>query len=144
MVLDELARRFTGGARAFDLDGRLAAAAGRVDDALLAELWRTRSSRAAAALARPRAVRRPVRRAPAGAGGPASRPGLDRPAGHRDRAHRLRRADAFTALCAGRLRLGEVVVSGGGARNPELMRRLAAAFAPVPVGTTDVHGLPGD
>ncbi|MDE2511289.1 MAG: anhydro-N-acetylmuramic acid kinase [Elusimicrobia bacterium] len=36
----------------------------------------------------------------------------------------------------------EVVVSGGGALNAHLMRRLAALFSPVPVTTTASHGLP--
>lgn len=37
-----------------------------------------------------------------------------------------------------------VMVSGGGARNPEIMRRLAARFAPVPVRPSDDYGLPVD
>jgi anhydro-N-acetylmuramic acid kinase len=37
-----------------------------------------------------------------------------------------------------------VVVSGGGARNPALMTRLAARFAPIPVRRSDDHGLPVD
>ena len=37
-----------------------------------------------------------------------------------------------------------VVVSGGGARNPEIMRRLAARFAPVAVHPSDAYGLPVD
>jgi anhydro-N-acetylmuramic acid kinase len=37
-----------------------------------------------------------------------------------------------------------VVVSGGGARNPEILRRLAARFAPVPVRPSDAYGLPVD
>jgi anhydro-N-acetylmuramic acid kinase len=38
--------------------------------------------------------------------------------------------------------ISEVVVSGGGALNSHLMRRLSALFSPVPVTTTDAHGLP--
>ncbi|OGR47674.1 MAG: anhydro-N-acetylmuramic acid kinase [Elusimicrobia bacterium GWC2_65_9] len=38
--------------------------------------------------------------------------------------------------------LAEVVVSGGGALNAHLMRRLRVLFAPVPVTTTAAHGLP--
>jgi anhydro-N-acetylmuramic acid kinase len=38
--------------------------------------------------------------------------------------------------------LAEVVVSGGGALNAHLMRRLRALFAPVPVTTSAAHGLP--
>lgn len=37
--------------------------------------------------------------------------------------------------------LSEVTVSGGGALNAHLMRRLSALFAPVPVTTTAAHGL---
>ncbi len=37
-----------------------------------------------------------------------------------------------------------MVVSGGGARNPQLMARLAARFAPIPVRTSDAYGLPVD
>ncbi|HEX4047391.1 MAG TPA: anhydro-N-acetylmuramic acid kinase, partial [Elusimicrobiota bacterium] len=38
--------------------------------------------------------------------------------------------------------LAEVVVSGGGALNAHLMRRLSALFFPVPVSTTAERGLP--
>ena len=38
--------------------------------------------------------------------------------------------------------LAEVVVSGGGALNAHLMRRLSALFSAVPVTTTAAHGLP--
>ncbi len=37
-----------------------------------------------------------------------------------------------------------VVASGGGARNLEMMRRLAAAFAPAQVATSDTCGLSAD
>jgi anhydro-N-acetylmuramic acid kinase len=40
--------------------------------------------------------------------------------------------------------VAELVVSGGGARNPDLMRRLARAMAPLPVVASDAHGLPVD
>ena len=40
--------------------------------------------------------------------------------------------------------VSEVVVSGGGARNLEMMRRLAAAFAPAQVATSDTCGLSAD
>jgi anhydro-N-acetylmuramic acid kinase len=35
-------------------------------------------------------------------------------------------------------------VSGGGARNPALMSRLAERFAPIPVRRSDEYGLPVD
>jgi anhydro-N-acetylmuramic acid kinase len=40
--------------------------------------------------------------------------------------------------------LDEVIASGGGCHNLTLMRRLAEAFAPVPVRTTDDFGIPVD
>jgi anhydro-N-acetylmuramic acid kinase len=40
--------------------------------------------------------------------------------------------------------IDEVMVSGGGARNPEIMRRLAARFAPIPVRGSDHYGLPAE
>ena len=42
------------------------------------------------------------------------------------------------------MRSAAVLVSGGGARNPELMRRLAAALAPIEVTTTATVGLSPD
>ena len=50
---------------------------------------------------------------------------------------RLRRIDYL-------LRAVELVASGGGVRNPDLMRRLAAALAPVTVVTSDERGLSSD
>jgi anhydro-N-acetylmuramic acid kinase len=144
MVLDGLVERFTGGREHFDRDGQLAAA-GRVDAALLTEL-----------LADPLFRQPPPRsfgREQFGA------PYVDRllaraaPVSDQDWSDLLATAtelsaravaDAFTSFAGPRLELGEVVASGGGARNPELMRRLGVAFAPVPVRTTDEHGLPGD
>ena len=41
-------------------------------------------------------------------------------------------------------RVDEVIVTGGGARNATLMRRLAALLAPVPVITGDAAGINGD
>jgi anhydro-N-acetylmuramic acid kinase len=143
MVLDGLVERFTNGREHFDRDGQLAAA-GRVDAALLTEL-----------LADPLFRQPPPRsfgREQFGA------PYVDRllaraaPVSDQDWTDLLATAtelsaravaDAFT-IFAGWLDLGEVVASGGGARNPELMRRLGVAFAPVPVRTTDEHGLPSD
>jgi anhydro-N-acetylmuramic acid kinase len=52
--------------------------------------------------------------------------------------------DAYRRFVAPRLPVDAVVVSGGGARNPALMARLAARFAPVPVRTIDAYGLPAD
>ncbi len=40
--------------------------------------------------------------------------------------------------------IDRVVVSGGGARNPELMRRLRTRLQPLPVAPSDGVGLPVD
>ncbi|MDX1542225.1 MAG: anhydro-N-acetylmuramic acid kinase, partial [Geminicoccaceae bacterium] len=37
-----------------------------------------------------------------------------------------------------------VMVSGGGARNPEIMRRLQGRFGAIPVRPSDAYGLPVD
>jgi anhydro-N-acetylmuramic acid kinase len=51
---------------------------------------------------------------------------------------------AYRQHVAPRVPVDAVVVSGGGARNPVLMARLAACFAPVPVRPSDGYGLPVD
>jgi anhydro-N-acetylmuramic acid kinase len=45
---------------------------------------------------------------------------------------------------APRLPVEVVVISGGGARNPELTARLAARFGQIPVRTSEAYGLPVD
>ena len=45
---------------------------------------------------------------------------------------------------AGHARSAELVASGGGARNRELMRRLARRWRRMPVVTSDRYGLPAD
>ncbi len=52
--------------------------------------------------------------------------------------------DACKRFVLQRGRVDEVVASGGGCHNLTLMRRLAEAFAPVPVRTTDDFGIPVD
>jgi len=47
-------------------------------------------------------------------------------------------SDAIGLFCRGTQR---VIVCGGGARNPVLMRRLAALLAPVAIETSDLHGI---
>jgi anhydro-N-acetylmuramic acid kinase len=144
MILDELARRFTGGAESCDRDGSFAAA-GRVDAQLLGWL-----------LADPTLRQRPPRsfgREQYGA------TFVDRllaewaPASERDwhdlfataaeltvRAVAAAYRDHVAPACPA----AELVVSGGGARNPDLMRRLARAMAPLPVVASDAYGLPVD
>jgi anhydro-N-acetylmuramic acid kinase len=40
------------------------------------------------------------------------------------------------------VRWSELIVAGGGAQNPTLIKALAAVVAPVPVATSDAHGIP--
>lgn len=144
MVLDELARRRTGGATSCDRDGRLAAA-GRVDPDLLARL-----------LADPILSQPPPRSFGREQYGAAF---VDRLLAERQPATEADWCDLFATLTeltaraiadsymrwvAQRRPVGEVVVAGGGARNPALMRRLAAAMAPIPVVTSDSRGLSAD
>jgi anhydro-N-acetylmuramic acid kinase len=52
--------------------------------------------------------------------------------------------DAYRRFAEPKDRLDRLVASGGGVHNAELMRQLAALFAPVPVETTAVYGLDPD
>lgn len=142
LVMDELARRASGGRLECDRDGRMAAA-GRVDQGLLAEL-----------LAAPWLHAEP----PCSLGreqyGPAFVDTLLARAPPRSRADwcdLLATAAEFTvqavvAALSRRVpashRPAVLVASGGGVHNPELMRRLAAALAPLPVLASDALGLP--
>jgi anhydro-N-acetylmuramic acid kinase len=144
MVLDGLARRRSGGAESCDRDGRLAAA-GTVDPALLAEL-----------LAEPALLASPPR-------------SLGREQYGREFSDALlaRRpphfehdwcdlfatlteltvqavAEAYRRYVAPVRPVAAVVVSGGGARNGQMMRRLAVAFAPAEVVASDALGLSAD
>lgn len=144
MPLDELARRYSNGALACDRDGRLAAA-GEVDADLLAEL-----------LADPVLALPPPRSFGREQYGGTFVDGLlarQRPADERAWRRLFATlteltvqavAAAHRAHVASALTVAEVVVSGGGARNGELMRRLAAAMAPIPVVRSDDHGLAAD
>jgi anhydro-N-acetylmuramic acid kinase len=144
MVLDQLAARCSGGAQAADIDGRLAAR-GRLRGDLLAEL----EAHPFFAEAPPKSAGREQFGAPF----------VDallaraRPQGEQDWCDLLATAaeltawgihDAYRRHVAPRLPVDLVVVSGGGARNPQLMARLAARFAPIPVRTSDAYGLPVD
>ena len=144
MILDQLARRRSGGRERFDRDGRLAAA-GRVDERLLAEL-----------LADPILAAAPPRslgREQYGAG--FTNALIERMAPVDERAwHDLFATaaeftvravvQAYRVHVAPTRGVSAVLVSGGGARNTYLLQRLAAAMAPIEVATTDACGLSAD
>lgn len=132
-LLDEAARRRRG--RPFDAGGRTAAR-GRVDHRLLAAILR-----------HPYLRRPPPKSTGKGTFGPVY---LDRLL----RGRRIRSPDLLATLAEATARLvadavrrwcrpppAEVVVSGGGARNVDLIRRLARALAPIPLVPSKRHGL---
>ncbi|MBI0384542.1 anhydro-N-acetylmuramic acid kinase, partial [Streptomyces albiflaviniger] len=135
-LLDAAVRHFTAGAAAYDEDGR-GAAAGRTDPDLLAFLLNDPY------------YRRP---APKSTGKehfhlPYLRRALDAVATPRpdDVLATLTRLTAVTVADACRGHgVTELVVSGGGARNPELMRTITEELPGVPVRSSDALGLPSD
>ena len=52
--------------------------------------------------------------------------------------------DTYRRFIAPRCPVQGVMVSGGGARNPEIMRRLQGRFGAIPVRPSDAYGLPVD
>lgn len=135
-LLDAYLSRETGSAETFDRDGRHAAA-GRVDDALLTRL----RAHPYFALPAPKTTGREtftlatVDEALAG-----------RSVGLDDVCATLVELTASTvadAVAATAPELSRVIVSGGGARNPALMRRLSELLG-VPVETSDEWGIPAD
>jgi anhydro-N-acetylmuramic acid kinase len=52
-------------------------------------------------------------------------------------------ADALNRWVLPRTPVSQLLVSGGGARNPLILAQLSAALAPVEVTTTEALGLPG-
>ena len=144
MVLDELARRHSGGVESCDRDGRLAAA-GRVDPGLLARLLAEPALNGVP----PRSLGREqygaafvddllARRAPT-----SKRDWQDLFATMTELTVQAV-VGAYRRFVTPVLEVGELIASGGGARNGELMRRLGAALAPLPVVTSDRYGLPVD
>ena len=130
----------TGGERAFDEDGRWAAA-GRVDEALLEEL-----------LDHPYLQRPPPKSTGRETFG---RPMVARLAERFTGDGEPRWQDLVATLTeltarsiAGAVRrwvlpegADEIILTGGGARNPELVRRISTALDPLPVRTADALGL---
>ncbi|TBR22922.1 anhydro-N-acetylmuramic acid kinase [bacterium] len=136
-VMDAAARRATGGRLDYDSGGKIAAR-GRADEALVRRL-----------LKNPFFSRRPPKSLDRGE---FAEPFLARwlPRSRYSHADALATATRFTAASIAdqarryllpRARVRELVVSGGGALNPTLMRDLAALM-PVPVVPSSAHGLP--
>jgi anhydro-N-acetylmuramic acid kinase len=140
-LIDRLARRLSGGALAHDRDGRLALS-GSANEPLL-ESWLHDD---------PFLHRRPPKSTGFEMYGDAF---LDRAAA----AHGALDADLMATLTEFTARsvaqalsqfvprdppVTEVIVAGGGVKNPALFQRLAAALAPVPLRRSDELGVPSD
>ncbi len=144
MLLDQLTERYSGGRMGADLDGRLAAR-GKVRRELLAELC-----------AHPFFAAPPPKsagREQFGAPFVEALLARARPDSEQDWCDLLATATELTAFgihdgylryIAPRLPVEAVVIGGGGARNPEIMARLAARFGNLPLGASDAYGLPVD
>jgi anhydro-N-acetylmuramic acid kinase len=137
MVIDALASEHTRGKLQYDKGGRLAAR-GRIDEALLGEL-----------LSEPYYRRRPPKTA--------GREQYGREFVEKLLATKLPLPDLIataTALTAASVALAidrfvpmpvdELIVSGGGARNPEIMKHLAALLPGVAVATSSDFGIDAD
>jgi anhydro-N-acetylmuramic acid kinase len=140
VLIDEAVRHLTGGAQLFDEDGRLAAA-GRADEELLAgwmahpyfDLAPPRST--GRELFGPAEARSYVEQAQAAGLGPedtvATLTALT--------AYSI--AESYERYCGP---VDEVILSGGGARNPVLRSLISGALHGVPVRLADEFGLDGD
>lgn len=141
MVIDALVAHFTKGRLKYDRDGRMARA-GRCITSLLGELLQDAYLR----LAPPKSTGREyygwefVERL------------LEKARKYRMRPEDLvRTATVFTALSVvdalnrfvlPRVEIGQVIVSGGGAKNPVIMAQMAAALAPISVMRSSEVGVP--
>ena len=133
-LIDAAVRHFTHGARDFDEDGR-GAARGRVRPALLARLLEEPYYRRPAPKTTGKELFHLAYLKEALAAQPVPEPD--------DVLATLTRLTAVTVADACRAHgVGELVVSGGGARNPVLMRMLGEELAGVPLLPSDTLGLP--
>ena len=141
MLIDYAASRATNGALAFDRDGVLAAR-GRVDETILRELMQEPFLRAQP----PKTTGRELFGAQYGA--PVWERAKTRGRGDEDIVATLTAFTAHSIAQAYRDFLpqmpDEVIVSGGGALNPVLMRMLRDLLAPARVATSDELGLPSE
>jgi anhydro-N-acetylmuramic acid kinase len=144
MVLDQLAARCSAGAQSADIDGRLAAR-GRVLPALLAEL----GGHAFFAAPPPKSAGREQ----FGSDFVDALLASAAPQSEQDWCDLLATAaeltawgihEAYRCHVAPRPAVAAVMVSGGGARNPVVMARLAERFRPLPVRISDAYDLPVD
>jgi anhydro-N-acetylmuramic acid kinase len=143
MILDQLVEAYSGGSQSIDIDGRLAARGRPLP--LLEELSK-----------HPFFHQSPPKSAGREQFGKAFVNSLldrARPDGEQPWCDLLATAAELTAYgietayrqhVAPKAAVDVVVVSGGGARNPEIMTRLAARFAPIAVRRSDDYGLPVD
>jgi anhydro-N-acetylmuramic acid kinase len=139
--LDRLARRLSGGVLACDRDGQIARA-GSVDEPLLADLLETD----------PFLSRRP----PKSTGFEVYGDAFVARAAHvhggydADLMATLTEFVARTIACVFRQcaengpPIEEIIVAGGGVKNPVLMERIAALLAPLPIRRSDDVGVPSD
>ena len=141
MVIDGLVRHFSGGAEAYDRDGARAAR-GQVNVGLLREM-----------LAHPFIAAPPPKAAGHEQFGRAFLRDVLAAWGALRPDDLVATATAFAADAVAanisryvlpRHAIDEVVASGGGVRNPALMRRLAEALAPLPVRRIDDFGIPSE
>ncbi len=136
-LMDEAVRRATGGRREYDAGGRLAAS-GRVDAARLRRLLKHPYLRRGAPKSLDRTTFGPAFLARE----------FPRPTG-KNLPDVLATLAEFTAVSVwlgvvehAPAAVSEVVVSGGGALNAHLMRRLKALLSPARVTTSAAHGVP--
>ncbi|MGF1236266.1 anhydro-N-acetylmuramic acid kinase [Streptomyces sp. 2-6] len=135
-LLDAAVRHFTGGTRHYDEDGR-GAATGRVDAGLLALLLEEPYYRRPA----PKTTGKELFHLPYLLAALAARPVPELA----DVLATLTRLTAVTVADACRAHgVTELVVSGGGTRNPALMRAIDAELPGVRVLTSEAVGLPAD
>src|SRR3990170_371799 len=143
MLADGLVRYFTRGRRSYDRDSQMARR-GRLLPALLDKL-----------LAEPYFRLRPPKTAGREQFGAACvQRILDWGRHHRARPEDLVRTatlltalsivDAFHRWVLPRARIQQIIISGGGARNPLMMAQLAAAMPPIEFLNPDAFGVPGD
>lgn len=132
-LIDALVLERTGGAQAFDRDGRMASL-GTVDEALLSRML----AEPYYALPPPRTTGKELFDAGYTARFLAGQPRR----GTADLVATLTALTARTVADAVRGEADEIVVSGGGTRNPVMMRMLREQLAGTPVRTSDELGIP--